>query len=494
MQAQVRLNLRKSKRFLFGLLFVTMFLMITWRSPAVASTAKHYTELTFPPLPEQPLPEYTRYQLENGITVFLMEDRELPLIGGTALFRTGSRYEPGDKIGLASLTGEVMRTGGTTDHSADQLNQILEQLAAAVETGIGTTAGSASFSALSEDLETVFGLFAEVVQKPVFDPQKLAIAKTQQKGGIARRNDSPERIASREFQKLIYGQESPYARTVEYETLNNIQRENLVEFYQNYFHPANMILGIVGDFDTNQMKALVAEKFGNWKPTTTVQVPPEPNTDQAYKSGIFFINQPQLTQSYVEMGHMGGERNNPDYPELTVLNGVLNGFGGRLFNQIRSDKGLAYTVYGVWNANYDYPGVFIAGGQTRSDATVDFLKAVRVELDKVRTEPVKPEELSYAKDSTLNSFIFNFESPDQTLSRLMIYEYYDYPQDFIFEYQRQVEATTAEDVQRVAQKYLKPDQMVTLVVGNEAQIQPPLASLDKETKITAIDISIPEPS
>jgi zinc protease len=177
-----------------------------------------------------------------------------------------------------------------------------------------------------------------------------------------------------------------------------------------------------------------------------------------------------------------------------VLNGVLNGFGGRLFNQIRSDKGLAYTVYGVWNANYDYPGVFIAGGQTRSDATVDFLKAVRVELDKVRTEPVKPEELSYAKDSTLNSFIFNFESPDQTLSRLMIYEYYDYPQDFIFEYQRQVEATTAEDVQRVAQKYLKPDQMVTLVVGNEAQIQPPLASLDKETKITAIDISIPEPS
>lgn len=494
MQAQARFNLRKSKPILFGLLFATVFLITTWRSPAVASTAKHYTELTFPPLPEVELPEYNRYQLDNGITVYLMEDRELPLIGGTALFRTGSRYEPADQVGLASLTGEVMRTGGTADHSADQLNQILEQKAAAVETGIGTTAGSAGFSALSEDLETVFGLFAEVIQKPVFDPQKLELAKTQEKGGIARRNDSPERIAGREFQKLIYGEESPYARTVEYETLNNIQREDLVEFYQKYFHPENMILGVVGDFDTDEMKALIAENFGSWNPEKTAQIPPEPNASQAHEAGIYFINQPQLTQSYIEMGHIGGERNNPDFPELMVLNGVLNGFGGRLFNQIRSDQGLAYTVYGIWNANYDYPGVFIAGGQTRSDATVDFLKAVRLELDRVRNEPVKPEELAYAKESTLNSFIFNFESPDQTLSRLIMYEYYDYPEDFIFDYQRQVEATTIEDVQRVAQKYLKPDQMVTLVVGNQDEIQPPLSALDGDTKITAIDISIPEPS
>ncbi len=494
MQAQARFNLRKSKRLLFGLLFASLFLIITWRSPAVASTAKHYTELTFPPLPSLPVPEYTRYQLDNGITVFLMEDRELPLIGGTALFRTGSRYEPANKVGLASLTGEVMRTGGTTDHTAEQLNQILEQKAAAVETGIGTTAGSAGFSALSEDLETVFGLFAEVVQKPVFDEQRLVLAKTQQKGGIARRNDSPERIAGREFQKLIYGKDSPYARTVEYKTLKNIERKDLIEFYQSSIHPENMILGIVGDFETNKMKALIAEKFGNWKPATTIKSHPKPQANQAHLGGLFFINQPQLTQSYIEMGHIGGKRNNPDYPELMVLNGVLNGFGGRLFNQIRSDQGLAYTVYGIWNANYDYPGVFIAGGQTRSDASVEFLKSMRTELEKVRREPVKPEELSYAKESTLNSFIFNFTSPDQTLSRLMLYEYYDYPQDFIFDYQRQVEATTIEDIQRVAQKYLQPEKMVTLVVGNEAEINPPLSSLDRETKITAIDITIPEPS
>ncbi|MEL7037358.1 MAG: pitrilysin family protein [Cyanobacteria bacterium J06592_8] len=494
MQTQARFNLRKSKPFLLVLFFALTFFISTWRSPAAASTAKHYTDLTFPPLPEIQLPEYTRYQLDNGIIVYLMEDRELPLVGGTALFRTGSRYEPEDKVGLAGLTGGVMRSGGTTIHPASKLNQILEQKAASVETGIGTTSGRVGFSALSEDLENVFGLFAEVIQNPTFDPQKLELAKTQEKGGIARRNDSPERIAGREFQKLIYGEDSPYARTVEYETLNNIQREDLVEFYQQYFHPENMILGIVGDFQTSQMKALIDERFGQWNPTNTAEIPPEPNATQAHQGGMYFISQPQLTQSYIEMGHLGGERNNPDYPELSVLNGVLNGFGGRLFNQIRSDRGLAYTVYGVWSANYDYPGVFIAGGQTRSDATVDFLKAMRVELEKVRSEPVKSEELSYAKDSTLNSFIFNFASPDQTLSRVMLYEYYGYPKDFIFDYQRQVEAATVEDIQRVAQKYLKPDEMVTLVVGNETAIQPPLTSLDQDMKITAIDISIPEPS
>lgn len=494
MHPKVRFKLKTSKRFLSGLILTTILLVVSWRSPAVASTAKHYTDLTFPPLPEIQLPEYTRYQLENGMTVFLMEDHELPLVGGSAIFRTGSRYEPQEHVGLAGLTGAVMRTGGTLDHNGNQLNQLLEQKAASVETGIGTTAGSAGFSALSEDLETVFGLFAEVIRQPAFDPDKLELAKNQEKGSIARRNDDPDNIAGREFSKLIYGIESPYGRTIEYSTLNNIEREDLIEFYQKYFHPNNMILGVVGDFDSDQMRALIAEKFGDWEAKTPLNIPPIPPASQAQAGGIFFVDQPQLTQSYIEIGHLGGERDHPDYPELMVMNGVLNGFGGRLFNQVRSAQGLAYSVYGFWSANYDYPGVFIAGGQTRSEATVDFLKAVKAEINRIRTEPITADELAYAKESTLNSFVFNFQAPDQTLSRLIQYEYYDYPQDFIFQYQNQVEATTIADVQRVAQQYLQPEKMVTLVVGNEAEIQPPLSSLGQDTKITAIDITIPEPS
>lgn len=490
----VRLRLKKSKLFLFGLVLMSCLTVLLSHPPAVVAAAKYYDELTFPPLPEINLPEYNRYQLDNGMTIYLMENHELPLVGGSAFIRTGSRFEPSDHVGLASLTGEVMRTGGTQTHSPEELNQLLEQIAASVETGMSDTAGSASFNALSEDLETVFGLFAEVIQEPVFAPEQLAVAKTQTRGSISRRNDDPSDIASREFQKLIYGEDSPYARTVEYETLSNISREDLIEFHQKYIHPKDMILGIYGDFDSEKMRRLIADQFGSWNPATALQNPELPTVSQAKTGGIFFVEQPQLNQSYIQLGHLGGELDNPDYPELSVMNGVLNGFGGRLFNNVRSRQGLAYSVYGYWGVNYDYPGVFQAGGQTRSDATVPLIQSILAEIKRIQTEPITPEELSYAKESTINSFIFNFASPEQTLSRLMRYEYYDYPEDFIFQYRNEVEATTIADVQRVAQKYLNPENLVTLIVGNQAEIEPPLTSLGNNPQITAIDITIPEPS
>ena len=483
-------KIQKPKSFgWLGLLLVTLLFVLMSHFPAIAATAKHYTELKFDPLPEIQIPNYTRYKLDNGMVVYLMEDHELPLVGGTAMIRTGERLEPADKVGLASLVGDVMRTGGTTAHTGDELNQLLEQRAASVETGIGSTSGNASFSALSEDLSMVFDLFAEVIKTPAFAQEKLDLAKKQEAGQIARRNDDPNGIAGREFQKLIYGKDSPYARTVEYQTLNKIAREDLVGFYQQYVHPENMILGIIGDFDSAKMRSLVQEKFGNWKPASKAPQPTVPSATQEKQGGVFFVNQPQLTQSYVQIGHIGGQLNSPDYPALDVLNQVMNGFGGRLFNEVRSRQGLSYSVYGFWSPRYDFPGTFVAGGQTRSDGTVPFVKAVRAEIEKLRTAPITPEELASAKDQVLNSFVFNFQDPSQTLSRLMRYEYYGYPEDFLFRYQRAVKATTIEDVKRVAQKYLQPDKLVTLVVGNASAIQPPLTSLS--ANVTSLDITIP---
>lgn len=473
-----------------GFLVVVVLSVVLLRLPAMAATARHYTELKFQPLPSVQLPEYSRFVLDNGMVVYLMVDRELPLVGGTALVRTGDRIEPASKVGLAGLVGTVMRTSGTQKHSADELNQLLEQRAAAVETAIGESSGSASFSSLSEDLEMVFGLFAQVIREPRFAQDKLDLAKTHFRGGIARRNDQPNGIASREFQKLIYGNNSPYARTVEYATLDNISRADLVSFYRRYFQPNNMILGIVGDFDPEQMRSLIQKHFGDWKPSR-MSSPKLPLVSQSQQGGVFLVDQPQLTQSYVQIGHLGGLLNSPDYAALDVMNGVLNGFGGRLFNSVRSREGLAYSVYGSWSPRYDYPGLFIAGGQTRSQTTVPFIQAIRKEIERLKAEPVTPAELAFAKDSVLNSFVFNFEDKSQILSRLMRYEYYGYPADFLFRYERGVKATKAADVQRVARTYLKPENLVTLVVGNAAAIQPPLTQL--VAKVTPVDITIPQP-
>lgn len=474
-----------------GLVIVTGALVLGLRSPAVAATPRHYTDLTFPPLPEVRLPDATEFQLANGMTVYLIEDRELPLISGRALIRTGSRWEPPEQAGLASITGAVLRSGGTTAHAADTLNQLLEDRAASIESSIGTSSGSVTFNALSENTDEVLGWFAEVLRSPAFEASKIDLEKQQWRGAIARRNDDPNDIAYREFDKLIYGADSPYASTVEYATLDRIEREDVVDFYARYIVPSRIILGIVGDFDTATLRQQIETVFGDWQ-VNAPPLPALPAVEPAQTPGVFYVDRPQLTQSTVVLGHLGGLASSPDYPALSVTNNILNGFGGRLFNELRSRQGLAYSVYGYWGTGYDYPGTMIAGGQTRSEATVPLIAGIRQEIERLQAEPITEDELAYARESTLNSFVFNFADPGQTLSRLMTYDYFDYPSDFLFRYQNAVKATTIADVQRVAQTYFQPDRLTMLVVGNLSAIQPPLSELDATP--TAIDITIATPT
>ncbi len=490
------LILRRSRKRLLPLLFLaaatfSILLTFAYPRPAQAIEAKPYEELVFPPLGEIQIPEYERYELDNGLVVYLMEDHDLPLVSGSATFRTGDYLVSPEQTGLGDIVGEAMRLGGTVSHPPEELNQMLEQRAASVETGVSDTSGSAGFSSLTEDLPEVFDLFAEVVMQPAFDAEQVALIKSRSAGGIARRNDSPDDIVTREFNKLIYGNQSPYARTIEYANLENISREDVVSFYQNTLTPEHTILGIVGDFDPDQMKDQIANTLGQWQAETVATLPEPPDGEQQ-TAGLFVVDQPQLTQSYIHIGHIGEELSSPYHAPMAVLNEVLNGFGGRLFNKIRSQQGLAYSVYAFWSPRYDHNGTFIGGGQTRSEATVPFIQSMYQELEKVRTEPITETELAFAKDSVLNSFVFNFQTPNQTLSRLIRYEYYDYPSDFVFQFRDQVESATVEQVLTAAQATLMPEKLITIVVGNVAEIDPALETLEAE--ITPIDVTIPEPT
>ncbi len=458
---------------------VIFLLVIGSRNLAFADTPTSYQNLKYPPLPAIELPDFDRYQLNNGMVVYLVEDHRLPLINGVAVIRTGSRLEPNNQVGLAQITGEMIRAGGTQNHTPDELNNILEAKAASIETGIGTSSGSASFSGLSYDLDSIVPLFAEVLRQPVFAPEKLALEKTQLKGAIARRNDNPRGIANREFSKLIYGEFSPYARTIENETLDNINREDIIGFYHQYIRPEQIILGIVGDFEPQQMKSIIANNFGDWQGDKSEASLKLSQPQQVNTGGLYLIDQPQLTQSNILMGHLGGKLKDSNYTTLSVINGVLNGFGGRLYNDIRSRQGLAYSVYGFWSPAYDYPGLFIAGGQTKSETTAQFIQSTVTEIKRLQNESITKAELNYAKDSILNSFVFKFQNPSQTLSRLITYEYYDYPQNFIFDYQNAVKNTTIKDVLKVAKEDLKPNNIVTLVVGNKEIVGKNLKTLNK---------------
>ncbi len=489
-------GIRTKKLYFVVFAFALSILLTLGINHSAGATTRYYADLEFPALPEVKLPNYVSYKMPNGLLVYLVEDHEFPIITGVVIVRTGDRWEPFDQVGLASLTGKVLRTGGTKQHTGDEIDQALEEIGAEVETIISKASGSASFKSLTQDTEKVFGLFSEILTQPVFEQEKIEVAKTSSKGNIARRNDSPYRIMFREFNKLIYGADSPYARSMEYSHLEKIDRAAMIKFYEQYFHPNNMILGISGDFDPQQMQKLISEKLGSWQANPQLSSPPLPPVTQATTGGLFFIPQPQLTQSFIQLGHLGGMIKDSDYATLDVVNQVLDGFGGRLIDELRTRQGLAYSVGASWGSNYDYPGVFRAGGQTKSATTVPLIKGILAEIDRIRTTPVSKVELDIAKDSVLNSFVFNFQTPRDTLDRLMNYAYFGYPQDFIFRYQRQVATTTIADVQRAAKTYLQPDKLVTLVVGNPAAIQPPLTTLNSEIKeinITIPNATIPSP-
>lgn len=475
---------RVMKRFT-SLLVLTLCLGMT-----IAHAQKRYDELTFPELNEFQRPDVETFTLDNGIKFFLVEDDELPLIDVAVNIRTGGVLVPDEKAGLASITGSVIRSGGSEHYPADTLNKILENRAASMETGIGFTSGGASMNVLKEDFDELLPIFVDLLMNPALPQEKLELEKKQVKSSISRRNDNQQQIASREFERLIYGKNSVYGRLTQYETVNNITHEDLVNFHDNHFVGNNMMVGLVGDFDSDEIKDQLTEAFSKIKAGSRTELE-FPEIDYEYESSINFIDKPDVNQSYVLMGHIGGLRSNPDYPKVQVMNEVLSGgFSGRLFQVVRTNMGLAYSVFGSYEMNTFYPGQFYTGVMTKSSTTAEAIDAIIEQIKRLQNDPIEQDELSDVKDQFLNSMVFRYDSYEEVLSRRLSNEYRDLPPDAFENFVKGVRNTTIEDVQQMAQKYLKPDSMQILVVGNKEEIGD---QLTKYGKVNEIDISISQP-
>ncbi len=450
--------------------------------------------LSYPELRDFDVPEPERMELDNGMTVFLLEDRELPKVQAVARVGTGSVFEPAEKRGLASITGGVMRTGGTSSMSPDSMNTVLENVGATVETSIGETSGTAYMSALSDNVDTVLPVLADVIRNPSFAEEKIQQRKSRVRSSISRRNDNARRVAFRELDKLVYGADSPYARTPEYYTVSRVERQDLVDFHEKYFKPSNVYLSVWGDFDAETMKEKIRGQFGDWPAADDFDppTPPEPTTNREYS--VNFIQKDDVTQSTIVMGHPGTlTRDDPDYAPVTIMNEVLSGgFSSRLFQSVRKEKGLAYSVFGGYSANYNRPGRFRAGVFTKSSTTVEATNAVMTEVKRMREEAPTDEELGLAKDSYLNSFVFNFDTKREIINRLMTYEYYGYPQDFLQQTREEIEDVTAADVKEVANEYLYPEASHVLIVGKREDFSESLSTLTTDGSVNEIDISIPK--
>ncbi|MBD3402912.1 hypothetical protein GF420_08445 [candidate division GN15 bacterium] len=457
---------------------------------AIAVSAQHVDKLEYPQLNKLEIPEVDKVTLENGMRLYILEDNALPIFRASVRINVGSHLEPADKIGLASMTGTVLRTGGTTKWTGDEIDEMLEGIGGSVETSIGRLSGGASVNVLSEYTDLGLEVLAEILRNPTFDEDKVELAKVTERSAISRRNDDPMDIAMREFRKVIYGPESVYARHTEYKTVNAVTRDDMVAFHEQWFHPENIQIAVWGAFDKDEIVQKIKQYFADW-PKGNVEVPAAPEVDYEFDRHVYYAEKTDVNQSNVMVGHIGGMVTDPDYADRIVMNSIFGGgFGSRLFNQVRSKEGLAYATFGSYTANITHPGLCIGFASTKSETTGKAVNEIVKQMERMQTDPPTEDEMRMGKDGYLNSFVFNFDTRSEVVNRLMNYDFHNLPEDFLVQEKEKVEKVTAEDVVAAAKANLHPDQLRVLLVGNKADfdVQPEEMGMGP---VTEIDITIP---
>jgi predicted Zn-dependent peptidase len=451
--------------------FILTAMVIALTVPVLSASAGNLAlgdprQMTFKPVEFTP-PEPDRVVLENGMVVYLLEDHELPLVSITATMRTGGWLDPADKVGLASLTGSIMRTGGGGGLSAEQVDEELEQFAGDVGISIGRQSGSASLDVLSKDLKRGLQIFVGLIRTPAFEPAKVELAKLQSIEGIRRRQDNPGSIVGREFVKLLYGADHPTARESSIESVTRITREDLIAFHKKTVHPNGMMVGVTGDFEKTAMLALLRDMFGDWKkgdvPVLTIAEVPQSQTP---KPVVRFVNK-DTSQTHLRVGHLSIKEQDPDYVSLAIANDILGGssFRSRLFNDVRTKRGLAYSVGSRLNTGVHDQGVWLMRAETKLPSTQEVIARFIANMERMRTELVTDSELAEAKEAYVNSFVFSFASSSAIVGRLVELEYDGLPKDFLQQLRARVVALTKEEILAASKKHFHPERLTIVAVG-----------------------------
>ena len=445
--------------------------------------------LAAPPLRPLRIPEPERTTLPNGIVVFLLEDHTFPIVTGTAYFPSSPALVPDGRVGLAELTGDVMRRGGSAAHPGDALDDRLAAIGASITTWLSGELGYGGFRSLAEHADEVVGLFAEVLARPAFPEDKLQLAKLSLHQEIASRNDEVFPIASRIANRAVYGKGSAWARIPEHAGVNAVARADCQRLHAQVFVPERMVLAVYGDFRSADMKRRLAAAFAGWKQAGT-PAPPLPAVAGHVEPRLYFAPKEDVTQSVLLLAGLGARVDEPDVAALDVVEQALGGGGqSRLNRHIRTERGLAYTTGAEAGEEYRRPGVFLAWSLTRNDSALTALRLLRGEVEGVLKEPLGDDEFRAAKESVMNQFVFNFDQRSAPLFRAAYYLVQGYPIDFLSTYQRALGAVTPATAFAAAHRHIRPGELAVIVVGKEQAFEHPLER--EGLPVERVDITIP---
>lgn len=428
-----------------------------------------FKELNYQP----PKPGDFRHQLKCGATAYVAENPEAPTFDMTILIRTGQIYEPVEKAGLAKMTGYLMRNGGVEGMTAQELDERIAYLAGEISIDIDDTRGRVSLFCLSKDIDEGLGLLKKILRQPTFDQAAIDKYRADILSEMEQRNSSTASIESREWMFLLYGNHpctTPYRRTEH--SINSITRDDMLAFHKKYFFPDNFIFAISGDFKTDDILTKLDNMFGGWPdqpldlPVVTDQIP-DP------KPGVYMIKKNDVNQSRIRVGHIGVKRDIPDEYALEVMNYILGGggFSSRIMRRVRSDEGLAYNAGSAFDRPVLYPGTFRAWFQTKHETGAFGTSLIVDEINRIRTEKCDEEAVDNAKASFVSNIVNPFSSKKAIVNTFAEDDYTGRPDDYWQNYRKNVEAVTPESILAVAQKYLHPEKLVFLVVGDPEAVQ-----------------------
>lgn len=424
-----------------------------------------FKPLTFTP----PSAKDFRRVLSNGVPVYLAPSKEVPLVTITFTFKGGNYLVPEGKGGLASMTGAMMRRGGTQSMKPADLDEEFDFLAANCSTGVGSTTATASLNSLTANLDQSFKLFMDVLRAPAFDSDRTEIYRKEALENMKQRNDDAGTIAARESAALVWGRDHFEGRVTTKAELESITADDMRAFHAKVFQPGNLIIGVTGDFEESSMLARLEKAMDGWAKGQQMPDPPAPTHD--LKPGVYHIEK-DIPQGKVQIMSRGIKRDDPDAITIEIMNDILggSGFTSRIMNRVRTEEGLAYGAGTGFGSRVYYPGTFQAGFQSKSETCALATKIVFEEFDKIRTQPVSAEELEVAKNAAIETFPRAFESKAGTIGLFISDEWTKRPADYWQNYRDKVKAITAEDIQRVAQRTIDPSKMAIFIVGKWAPI------------------------
>lgn len=442
---------------------------------AEAQIPAHPDALIFPTLEFVPPagPDY-RHVLPNGVPVYVVPSDEFPLISVSFSFMGGEYLNDAEHVGLASTLGAMMRRGGTTDMSPEELDEQLDYLAANVSTFAGGETSGAGLDCLKSNFDQSFALFMDVVRSPGFDAERLRVLKDDLLEGYKQRNDNPMPVAMSNMRRLIYGDDHYMGREGTAESVAAISPDSMSELHGRIFHPGNLIVAVTGDVEPTEILEKLAAEFDGWEAGPRNPAPPAPTAELT--PGVFHARttQAELPQGTTIMVGKGIRRDDPDALPIEVMNDILGGggFTSRITNRVRSDEGLAYSASSFFQPQVWYEGLFGAFYQSKNRTVALAAKIVLEEIERIRSETVTDEELSVAKNALIEAFPQRFASKSTMLGVFVNDELTGRDPDYWRTWRDQVDAIDAATVLRVAQEHLDPDGLAMLVIGKWDEIAP----------------------